>query len=111
MTRTLVAIAVVVTGIVAQVWLLHTTLYWLWAAGFFPGKHPNAMRNAGRFSLPCFLVLLGQAVIVWFVAVRPALESRRRRRSGQCPSCGYDLTDNVSGLCPECGEAFADAAK
>ena len=32
--------------------------------------------------------------------------SRRARRahSDSCPSCGYDLTGNVSGVCPECGE-------
>ena len=23
-----------------------------------------------------------------------------------CPSCGYDLTGNVSGTCPECGTAI-----
>jgi hypothetical protein len=28
---------------------------------------------------------------------------RRRRRTGLCPQCGYDLTGNVSGRCPECG--------
>ena len=28
----------------------------------------------------------------------------RRRRSGLCLKCGYNLTGNVSGVCPECGE-------
>ena len=27
----------------------------------------------------------------------------RRRRLGQCPHCGYNLTGNRSGVCPECG--------
>jgi hypothetical protein len=30
---------------------------------------------------------------------------RRRPGPGHCPSCGYDLTGNVSGVCPECGAA------
>lgn len=29
----------------------------------------------------------------------------RRRSSGRCPNCGYNLTDNTSGVCPECGTA------
>jgi hypothetical protein len=28
---------------------------------------------------------------------------RRRRKRGQCPKCGYNLTGNTSGVCPECG--------
>jgi 4-amino-4-deoxy-L-arabinose transferase-like glycosyltransferase len=31
------------------------------------------------------------------------LRSRNRRRSGDCPACGYKLTGNTSGVCPECG--------
>jgi hypothetical protein len=33
-----------------------------------------------------------------------ALQDDRRSR-GLCPSCGYDLTGNLSGTCPECGSA------
>ncbi len=29
--------------------------------------------------------------------------TRRRKRLGQCITCGYDLTGNQSGTCPECG--------
>lgn len=29
---------------------------------------------------------------------------RRRRRTGLCMRCGYDLTGNASGRCSECGE-------
>lgn len=29
----------------------------------------------------------------------------RRRRSGRCAKCDYDLTGNTSGICPECGLA------
>jgi hypothetical protein len=28
-----------------------------------------------------------------------------RKAAGQCPTCSYDLTGNVSGTCPECGTA------
>jgi hypothetical protein len=29
--------------------------------------------------------------------------SRRKPKSGDCPSCGYNLSGNITGLCPECG--------
>lgn len=29
---------------------------------------------------------------------------RKRRASGLCLRCGYNLAGNVSGVCPECGE-------
>jgi hypothetical protein len=43
---------------------------------------------------------------VWPVValVRGPLRRYRRRRTGQCMKCGYNLTGNVSGICPECGE-------
>ncbi|HEY8749907.1 MAG TPA: hypothetical protein VIM11_18125 [Tepidisphaeraceae bacterium] len=31
---------------------------------------------------------------------------RRKRRTGTCEMCGYDLTGNASGVCPECGAAI-----
>jgi len=34
---------------------------------------------------------------------RAAKALLRRMAAGRCPSCGYDLTGNVSGRCPECG--------
>jgi hypothetical protein len=52
----------------------------------------------------------------WFLllifAVLPALwlrkrMSRLRLKDGMCPSCGYDLTGNVSGVCPECGKLIS----
>ena len=38
-------------------------------------------------------------------------KTRRRRRLGLCPSCGYDLTGNASGVCPECGTPVANGGK
>ena len=35
--------------------------------------------------------------------LRDIRRRRRRRLSGVCVGCGYDLTGNVSGVCPECG--------
>ena len=34
------------------------------------------------------------------------LRRNQRRAGGLCPTCGYNLTANVSGVCPECGEAL-----
>jgi hypothetical protein len=55
-------------------------------------------------------------VPLWYLLapgfLAPALAAARirwthkRRLAGHCPSCGYDLTGNVSGVCPECGGAI-----
>jgi hypothetical protein len=61
---------------------------------------------------------------LWFpallaLALPAARVARRRNRArrratllaaGRCPSCGYDLTGNVSGACPECGKVPAAGA-
>jgi hypothetical protein len=41
------------------------------------------------------------------LGVAAILIARRKNfvDSGQCRTCGYDLTGNVSGVCPECGTA------
>jgi len=43
---------------------------------------------------------------VSFPTVAMFLLSRRERITGNCLSCGYNLTGNVSGRCPECGVAI-----
>ncbi len=35
-------------------------------------------------------------------------ERFRRRRSGLCLECGYNLTGNITGKCSECGTEFGD---
>lgn len=40
----------------------------------------------------------------WGVLTELVLQrNSKKRRSGFCAICGYDLTGNVSGVCPECG--------
>jgi hypothetical protein len=38
-------------------------------------------------------------------AARAVVRWGKRRRTGMCVRCGYDLTGNISGTCPECGQA------
>lgn len=56
------------------------------------------------------------ALAVWrlYARVPTALHSVKEYWSGtisiptnQCPTCGYDLTGNMSGVCPECGTELA----
>lgn len=52
---------------------------------------------------------LGGAIT--FLAWRSDGRDRRRRRLGQCSSCGYDLTGNIAGACPECGRSVVTLRK
>jgi hypothetical protein len=56
---------------------------------------------------PYWAVMLVAAALPLWAAGRWGRRRRRARRlrRGLCPSCGYDLTGNVSGACPECGWA------
>ncbi len=48
-------------------------------------------------TIPCF-------VIATQLRIPPDFGKKARKMPGpECPSCGYDLTGNVSGVCPECG--------
>jgi hypothetical protein len=59
---------------------------------------PSARRE---FATPAWLfaLLAGALPAGRLVAAR---RTRRRRRGGQCPACGYDLRA-TPGRCPECG--------
>ena len=47
----------------------------------------------------------------WWSVVRPGRTWVRRLLHGRCPSCGYNLTGNVSGVCPECGDRDVQPAR
>jgi hypothetical protein len=46
---------------------------------------------------------VGRLAMSW----RRRRRRRQRPRRGLCPSCGYNLSGNLSGTCPECGEPIA----
>jgi hypothetical protein len=75
-----------------------------WAKLWFGGcshTRPLAVRwTATAVTVPCWSLLLLASVPTAF-----GWWSGRRFPSGHCPTCGYDLTGNVSGVCPECGTA------
>lgn len=49
--------------------------------------------------LPFWMILSVTAGITGLLWLRPG----RRPPPGHCPTCGYDLTGNMTGTCPECG--------
>lgn len=52
--------------------------------------------------MPLILVLTPTIGLCW---------RDRRVPAGHCPSCGYNLTGNVTGRCPECGKPIAPGAR
>ena len=74
-----------------------------------PGGWPSEPRSEhivrGRVPLWMPLVVTSCYPLFWFGrgSLRAAIR-RRRRRSGLCIQCGYNLTGNASDRCPECGE-------
>ena len=85
-----------------------------WDAGFNPGNvrwHVGRLAwvdDVSRTHRASFLTVPAWLLAAVFAAL-PAARLHRRARArithGQCSSCGYDLTGNVSGVCPECGTA------
>lgn len=53
--------------------------------------------------VPLWLCLVVVAVYPSVAFLRGPLRTWRRRRSGACLQCGYNLRGNESGVCPECG--------
>ena len=57
-------------------------------------------------SRQCLSLHLGSMLFATYPTIafiRGPLRRWRRRRRGECLTCGYNLTGNVSGVCPECG--------
>lgn len=86
------------------------------------GDKPQRIRDAFRFDLdtapnwthvavglPTWVFVVGLALTSYLSLWNPLRKYRRRKR-GECPRCGYDLTGNESGTCPECGRAIDRAA-
>jgi len=56
------------------------------------------------FAILGIIYLLFGAIIAVVRLTSIAHNRRVRNATGiPCPSCGYDLTGNLSGTCPECG--------
>lgn len=62
---------------------------------------------------PGFLADSGVYASAWvLILVVPRFaRSRRWRRAGRCPSCGYDLRGMLDGPCPECGSGGRESAR
>ncbi|HEY3243575.1 MAG TPA: hypothetical protein VGM03_09510 [Phycisphaerae bacterium] len=73
------------------------------------GPGPFLIASSGKVTrdtimrMPFWLLPAVLGVLCALNCARRPLRRYRRRVHGQCPSCGYDLTGNVSGVCPECG--------
>jgi hypothetical protein len=73
----------------------------LWPMGFFrsaPSAWTSRLYSSFIFFTPWSAAFFST---MWIRRNRPRL-------AGQCLSCGYDLTGNVSGVCPECGTQIAE---
>ncbi len=78
--------------------------------GFLAGLLEMLLFGGGLdvWALVIAALLLGAAYAtlrLWRTEQR-SMTAIRRRRSGQCATCGYDLTGNISGICPECGKSI-----
>jgi hypothetical protein len=71
----------------------------LGVAGWGGERRPRSYDISG-FVGPLWLLAAGTALTAWWGW---RLARRKSGTPGTCPSCGYDLTGNVSGTCPECG--------
>lgn len=67
---------------------------------------PELLFKQVRVNIPCWFAVLVLAAYPTLVFYRGPVRSWRRRRRGQCPKCGYSLTQLIESRCPECGAAF-----
>lgn len=61
------------------------------------------IEEAPRFFILMLSLSLGAAAVLWIIE---RICRKRLSKPGCCPSCGYNLTGNISGVCPECGMPF-----
>jgi hypothetical protein len=64
----------------------------------------NPTIHCAYFSVRYWVVGIPFAIMPLATSIR-IYRNRRRRTSGSCVHCGYNLTGNASGACPECGTA------
>jgi hypothetical protein len=75
-----------------------------WSLNRFNAMPPRLLPSFGSLRGGWFAVVPLWIPQVVFAGLTAYLFWREwRTRPGRCPSCGYDLTGNVSGVCPECG--------
>ncbi len=55
-----------------------------------------------RLVIPEWILVLGLILLASSGPTLRGMSRRRRKRKGQCTSCGYEL-HGMSGSCPECG--------
>ena len=67
-----------------------------------PHKFGEAYLQYRLLRFPAWIVILLSATYPIIAFIRGPLRRRRRRKRGLCPTCGYNLTGNVTGVCPEC---------
>jgi hypothetical protein len=73
---------------------LFATLCW--------GLEPREEIREAGFRVPYGALAGGVLVLLTLPAIFMLF---RRKQTGKCRHCGYDLTGNLSGICPECGQA------
>ena len=69
-----------------------------------------SIRIADSYNMPLWILAL-LALLYPVYQVLPATKRKRRRQSGLCENCGYDLRGSESGVCSECGAAISKHVK
>jgi hypothetical protein len=89
-------------GIVGPDWkYLGFQIHW-WEQ---PARGMASYYSERVFVLPYwFLCLLLALYPIWWTKWMAEQLKRKRLEAGECLTCGYNLTGNVSGICPECGK-------
>ncbi len=77
---------------------------WTYASLEQRGSRPQRI-SSWDYSILAFSADLAfwSALALLILCLNRVSQERIWSRSGQCRSCGYDLSGNESGICPECG--------